>query len=51
MEQYIVIEEHSLSKFTKLVNKKILQGYIPQGGISVAIGGAYIQALLLKKEK
>jgi len=51
MDEYIVIEEGSRGKFTKLVNQKLKEGYSLAGGLSIAIGGEYLQALQLKDKK
>jgi len=50
MEKYIIVEEHNMNKFIRVVNEKIDLGYVPQGGISTSIGGAFIRALFLSGE-
>jgi hypothetical protein len=48
MEKYILVEHQNNTTFKELVNQKIAQGYLPQGGVAV-YGNFYIQAMILKK--
>jgi riboflavin synthase alpha subunit len=49
-EAYIVIDESSSRRVAELVNHYIKQGYVPVGGISVAVapGGwsTFVQAMI-----
>ena len=42
---YKVIEANNLIEFTNLVNQAILEGFIPQGGISTGSPESFIQAM------
>ena len=46
MEKYILVEHQNINKFTMIVNQKIAEGYVPQGGVAI-YGNCYLQALIL----
>ncbi|WP_150111917.1 DUF1737 domain-containing protein [Flavobacterium sasangense] len=48
MEKYILVEHQNNKTFTELVNQKIAEGYLPQGGIAV-YDNFFIQAMILKE--
>lgn len=49
MEKYILVEHQNNTTFTELVNQKIAEGYLPQGGVAV-YSNFYIQAMILKEQ-
>ena len=51
-QKYIVVWGEDLISLTLTVNKKMDEGYIPQGGVSVAMNSifvGYFQAMVLKE--
>jgi hypothetical protein len=48
MEKYIIVESTNLNYFKELVNQKIIEGYLPLGGVAVTRGN-YVQAMILKE--
>lgn len=49
-KKYIIVQEYYLSDLEIKVSHKMIEGYVPQGGISVN-GGFFFQAMVLKEEK
>ena len=43
---YKVIESDHLEEFMNLVNQAILDGWIPQGGISTGTTASFVQAMI-----
>ena len=48
MEKYSVVEHQNIQEFTKMINLKIEEGYLPIGGVAV-YKNYYIQAMVLKE--
>ena len=57
--KYILVKESTQEKFVEIVNEKIKEGYVPQGGVSVStLNDAmpvkkfiYTQALVIDSKK
>lgn len=54
MDKYIVIEKAYLTHLQEEVNRMILQGYVPQGGVTFFVKDSglerqYLQAMVLKE--